>query len=278
LRKNYVLLFLCLFTVSLPLRAQGNFFEQWQARASEQQSRQPGWAVPVNQPYPMLIQVFRADFSRQVTPAHTDTWNYGNTKGLNLIPGFNSEFDFYPPPYIQHNTKAKDGFGDVNFLYKYRILTGNEQHGNYMLSALVQASIPTGSYSNGSTDASVTPTIAGGKGFGSFDVISTIGGNLPTANAEKLGRTIAWNTTAQYRFRKYFFPEVESNATWYFAGKNDGKMQNFLEPGIIIGKIKIHPDDPKSRPGFAFGGGIQIATSEFHTYNHALVFTGRFLF
>ncbi|MFT4114519.1 transporter [Silvibacterium sp.] len=235
--------------------------------------------MPLNQPYPMLIQVFRADFARQITPTHTDTWNYGNSKGLNLIPGLHSEFDFYYPPYIEHNVKtAKDGFGDAQFLYKYRLLSGNEEHGNYLLSLLLGASIPTGSYSNGSADAAILPTIAGGKGFGHFDVISTVGANLPTAQGEQLGRTLAWNTTAQYRLAKYVIPELESNATWFFAGKTDGKMQNFLEPGITFGKLKIHPQDPKSRPGFSFGGGMQIATSEYHAYNHALIFTGRFLF
>jgi hypothetical protein len=279
LRKILFVVFLCSFTLPFTLHAQDNFFTRWQTRASEEQSKQPGWGVPVNQPYPMLIQVFRADFARQITPTHTDTWNFGNSKGLNLIPGFHSEFDVYPAPYVQHNTpSAKDGFGDVQFLYKYRILSGNETHGNYILSALLGATIPTGSYSNGSTDAAILPTIAGGKGFGRFDVISTVGGNLPTADGEKLGRTIAWNTTAQYHLGKYLWPEVESNATYYFAGKNDGKVQEFLEPGFTVGKLKFHPHDPKSRPGIGIGAGMQIATSQFHTYNHQLVFTGRFLF
>ena len=109
------------------LSAQDNFFARWEKRASQTQSKQPSWSVPLVSPYPMLIQVFRADFTRQVTPALTDTWNYGASRGLNLIPWFNSEFDFYYPPYIQHNVKtAKDGFGDVGFLYKYRILSRNE--------------------------------------------------------------------------------------------------------------------------------------------------------
>src|SRR5271170_8516287 len=144
------------------LHAQDGFITKWEARASQTQSKQPSWSVPLVAPYPMLIQVFRADFTRQVTPALTDTWNYGASRGLNLIPGFNSEFDFYYPPYIQHNAKsAKDGFGDVGFLYKYRFLSANEKNGNYMLSAQIVATIPTGSYSNGSADASVSPTLLG---------------------------------------------------------------------------------------------------------------------
>ncbi len=279
MRKTLLSYFLILLGSTTYLQAQDNFFQRWQTRASEQQAKQPAWGVPVNQPYPMLIQVYRADFARQITPTHIDTWNYSNSKGLNLLPGFNSEFDFYPPPYIQHNNpKVKDGFGDVSFLYKYRILSANEKNGSYILSALVGATIPTGSYSNGSTDAAILPIIAGGKGFGRFDVISTVGANLPTADGEKLGRTLAWNTTAQYHVGRYLWPEVESNATWFYAGKNDGKMQNFLEPGFTVGKIKLHPGDAKSRPGFSLGAGMQIATSAFHTYNHQLVFTGRFLF
>jgi hypothetical protein len=261
------------------LHAQDNFFSRWEQRATQTQSKQPSWSVPLVAPYPMLIQVFRADFTRQVTPALADTWNYGASRGLNLIPGFNSEFDFYYPPYIQHNAKgAKDGFGDVGFLGKYRILSANEKNGNYMLSAQVTATIPTGSYSNGSTDASVSPTLLGGKGFGNFDVISSVGGTLPTGDTVKLGRSVAWNTTAQYRIHKFVWPEIEDNATFFYGGKNDGKMQNFVTPGITFSKFKFRPKVTSSRAAIAFGGGEQIATSGFHTYNHNLVLTARLIF
>jgi hypothetical protein len=227
----------------------------------------------------MLIQVFRADFTRQITPALTSTWNYGAGRGLNLIPGFNSEVDVYYAPYIQHNTpKAIDGFGDVGFLYKYRILSKNEKDGNYMLSAQLTATIPTGSHSNGSPDSSISPTLLSGKGFGKFNVISCLGGTLPTEETNKVGRSVAWNTTAQYHISKYVWPELESNATWFFAGKNNGKKQNFVTPGIVFSKFKLRPGDETSRIGVAFGAGMQIATSQFHTYNHELAFTTRFVF
>lgn len=273
---SVILLFLC---SAVSLYAQDNFFSRWEQRTTQTQSKQPSWSVPLVAPYPMLIQVFRADFTRQVTPALTDTWNYGASRGLNLIPGFNSEFDFYYPPYIQHHVKtAKDGFGDVGFLGKYRILSGNEKNGNYMLSAQLVATIPTGSYTNGSTDASVSPTLLGGKGFGNFDVISSLGGTLPTGDTVKLGRSVAWNTTAQYRIDKIVWPEIEDNATFYYGGKNDGKMQNFVTPGVTFSKFKFHPKDATSRAAIAFGGGEQIATSHFHTYNHNLVLTSRLVF
>ena len=277
MRKFVAPLIVCFFALPC-LNAQDNFFSNWQHRASDIQSKQPSWSVPLNQPYPMLIQVFRFDFTRQITPTHTDTLNYGLSKGLNLIPGFNSEVDVYPPPYFEHHSAVRDGFGDPTFGYKYRILSANEKQGDYMLSAQLFATIPTGSYSNGNPAAVLTPTLEGGKGFGNFDIISTLGGTLPTSDTVKIGRTIPWNTTAQIKLGKYLWPELESNATYYFGGKNGGKMQNFLEPGLTAGKFKIHPKDKSSRAGFAFGGGMQIATSGFHTYNHALVFTSRFLF
>jgi hypothetical protein len=55
-------------------------------------------------------------------------------------------------------------------------------------------------------------------------------------------------------------------------------MQNFLTPGLTLSKFKFHPRDAKSRTALATGAGIQIATSQFHTYNHNLVFTGRLVF
>ena len=277
--RNFFALLLLLAATPGTLLSQDNFFAKWESRTTATQAKQPSWPPPLVSPYPMLIQVFRADFTRQITPTHTTTWNYGASRGLNLVPGFNSEVDVYYAPYLQHNTpKAKDGFGDVGFLYKYRILSRNEKDGDYMLSAQLTATIPTGSYSNGSPDSSISPTLLSGKGFGKFDVISCLGGTLPTEETNKVGRSIAWNTTAQYHLSKYVWPELESNATWFFAGKNHGKMQNFLTPGILFSKFKFHPSDETSRTGVAFGAAMQIATSQFHTYNHELAFTSRIVF
>jgi hypothetical protein len=277
-RKICTLLLLTAATTST-LFSQDNFSAKWESRTSATQAKQPSWPPPLISPYPMLIQVFRADFTRQITPTLTSTWNYGASRGLNLIPGFNSEVDVYYAPYLQHNTpKVKDGFGDVGFLYKYRILSRNEKDGNYMLSAQLTATIPTGSHANGSPDSSVSPTLLSGKGFGKFNVISCLGGTLPTEETNKVGRSIAWNTTAQYHLSKYVWPELESNATWFFAGKNGGKKQNFLTPGIVFSKFKFRPSDERSRIGVAFGAGMQIATSQFHTYNHELAFTSRLVF
>lgn len=263
-----------------PSAASGGFYARFAAHTNAIQSKQPPWAVPLVTTYTGLFQVVRTDIVRQIAPARTDTWNFDNSKGVNFIPWNHTEFAIDLPPYIKHNTTAKDGWGDMSFLGKYRIASGNLQHGAYTLSAWMLATVPTGSYKNGSTDASVQPNIGGGKGFGNFDVQTTLGATLPTGNPaiKTAGRPVLWNTAAQYHIGKLFWPELESNATFFKGGANDGKKMEFITPGIIIGKCGLHPADPKARPGLAFGGGMQIATSKFHSYNHSLVLTARWIF
>ena len=256
--------------------AQSGFIDSWQARVNKTQAEQPHWVTPLVTVTPRLEQEFRTDFVRQVTPTHLDNWNFGNGKGLELIPERHIELLFNIPPYLSreapHTTTTKDGFGDPSFVMKYRFLARNEEHGNAIVTAFLSGSIPTGSYSNGSSDAIVTPTLAGGKGFGHFDVQSTAGVALPVENTKKLGRPVTWNTTLQYRVDAHTWPEVEFNSTFYNGGPTDGKMQNFVTPGIAE-RFHLH-----KRIGLTMGAGMQIATSEYHAYNHALVFTVRMPF
>jgi len=273
MKKSYSLIsFALLFAVTASAFAQQGFIARWQARASATQAEQPHWVTPLATVTPRLEQEFRTDFVREITPTHTDTWIYGNGKGLELIPQRHIELLFNIPPYIQHNSAAKDGFGDTVLLMKYRIFARNEEHGNSIITAFFGGSIPTGSYSNGSTDASVSPTLALGKGYGRFDVQTTAGATLPVANADKLGRPIAWNTALQFKADPHWTPEVEFNTTFYEGGPNDGKIQNFALPGIV-GHWKLH-----DRLGVTLGAGIQIATSSYHSYNHGLVFSARMPF
>ena len=258
--------------------AQDSFFARWQQRASATQAEQPKWIVPVVAPYPTLIQVFRSDFTRQITPTHVHNWNLGTSRGLNLIPFARTEFDIFVPPYFEHGDKTLDGFGDLSFSAKYRIASGNEQHGNYSAALALVATVPTGRYKNGSTDASLNPYLALGKGFGKLDVVSGVGGTLPTGDTKTLGRTVVTNTYAQYHAAKYLWPELELNTTAWYGSTRDGKAQAFLTPGLMTGKYAFHPQDKTIRTGAALGLGFQTALTQYHTYNHSLVFTGRYLF
>ena len=276
--KRTVLLTLLAASIPSVGLAQKGFFHAWEDRVRATSAKQPAWPVPVVGAPSNIVQLARIDFVRQYTSTHTLTWNYVNGKGFNLIPFARTEFDINMPAYIQHNTpKVLDGAGDFSVVAKYRPFAANEKKGTYSTLVQLAFSVPTGSYKNGTAVSTITPTIVAGKGYGRFDVQSALGAILPTSSVPTIGRTIQWNTTVQCKVGRYFWPELETNASYFYGGANDGKSQVFLTPGIMVSKIKLKKD-PKNRLGFVLGTGMQIATSHFHSYNHGLVLTGRFVF
>lgn len=258
--------------------AQKNFFSQWEDRVRKTSAQQPGWAVPVVAPPSGIVQLARIDVLHQWSSTGASTWNYGNSKGFNFIPYYKTEIDVNLPPYIEHNSpKVVDGAGDFSMVLKYRPFSGNAENGNYSTAFQVAATGATGSYKNGMARTTINPTLIVGKGFGRFDVQSSLGGTLPVGSIHVIGRTIVWNTVAQYHVRKIFWPEIEVNSSFFHLGSNDGKNQTFITPGLMVSKINLRRD-PGNRLALLFGGGMQIATSRYHAYNHGLVLTGRMNF
>ena len=263
---------------ALPCSSQTTFFSAWENRVRTTSAQQPGWAVPVITSSSGIVQLVRPELVHQYTATHFVTVNYGNSKGFNFIPYYKTEVDVNLPPYIVHNNpKVRDGSGDFSMLAKYRLFAGNEKHGNYSTAFQVLWTMPTGSYKNGAAHSAFTPTFVAGKGAGRFDVQSSIGALLPVDGVNATGRTIVWNTVAQYKLAKIWWPEVEVNSSFYHLGPNDGKNQTFITPGLMVSKIKLR-HDPKDRLAFIFGSGMQIATSHYHSYNHSLVLTTRITF
>ena len=250
-----------------------SYFGSWFERVSRTQAEQPHWITPLFTTTPRLEEEFRYDIGWQNTTAGNVT-NYGSGKGLEFIPSEHIEIIVSPPPYLAHQSPAQlDGFGDTSFLLKYRFAAGNEEAGNYIVTAFLGGSIPTGSYSNGAENAVVTPTIAMGKGWGAFDVQGTLGIALPVGDIARLGTPIAYNTAFQYRLFGKLWPELEVNGVLFHGGKHDGQQQVFLSPGLVVGKIHLW-----RRLGLTVGAGEQIAVTRFHTYNHNRVVSVRFPF
>ena len=266
---SVVLLFLSNFCF-----AQGGYFSDWFVRVDKTKDEQPHWVTPLATTTPRLEEEYRYDQLWQENAKGVTTDNYDGGKGLELIPFEKVEVISNVPPYLDHNNpKVRNGWGDVAFLVKYRLLSANEEHGSYILTAFLGWSVPTGQFSNGALHPVITPTIAYGKGFGNFDLQGTFGVGLPTADTSTLGRTIAWNNTFQYRVFRKFWPEVELNSTFFQDGKNDGQKQNFVTPGLVMGRFRL-----MGRVGFTVGGGYQIATTQFHTTNHNAILSIRFPF
>jgi hypothetical protein len=264
-------LFLLFQTAAFP---QDGYFANWFDRVDKTQAEQPRWVTPLATTTPRLEEEVRYDQLWQVNAKGVTTDNYDGGKGLELIPFEKVEVIFNVPPYLDHNSPtAKNGFGDVAFLVKYRLLSANKEHGNYILTAFLGWSLPTGSYTNGGKHAVITPTISYGKGLGDFDLQGTFGIAFPIADTNTIGRNYLWNNAFQYHMFKKFWPEVELNSTFFQQGDHDGMKQNFVTPGLIIGRLHLW-----NRVGFTFGGGYQIATTHFHTTNHNAILSVRFPF
>ncbi len=247
-RMCLALLVVCLG--SNEMFAQEGYFTDWFARVDKTKNEQPHWVTPVATTTPRLEEEYRYDQLWQTNSKGFTTNNYDGGKGLELIPLEKTEIIFNVPPYLVHNDPAvHDGFGDVSFLVKYRVLSQNEEHGNYILTAFLGWTLPTGDHKNGALHPVITPTMAYGKGFGNFDLQGTFGVGLPTADTNIAGRTFFQN------------------------GKNDGQKQNFVTPGLVLGRFHLW-----RRVGFTFGGGYQIATTHFHTTNHNAILSVRFPF
>ena len=254
--------------------AQDGYFTDWFARVDKAKAEQPHWITPVATTTPRLEEEYRYDQFWQTNAEGITTDNFDGGKGLELIPFDKVEVILNTPPYIAHNDPSvRDGSGDFAFLVKYRLLSANEKHGNYILTAFLGWSFPTGQYKNGALHPVITPTIAYGKGFGNFDLQGTFGAGLPTADTNIVGRTYAWNNTFQYRVFRKFWPEVEMNSTFFQDGKNDGHKQNFATPGLVMGPFHL-----VGRVALTIGGGYQIATTQFHTTNHNAILSVRLPF
>jgi hypothetical protein len=261
------------------------YFADWFPRVTRIQKEQPHWVTPLVTVTPRLEEEFRYDQLWQAQSHGKALDNFGANKGLELIPFQNTEIILGVPGWIAHNgalpkkpkkghpKPASDGWADETFLIKYRILSANEDNGDYILTAFMGFQVPTGDDGNSAGHTIYTPTVAFGKGFGNFDFQSTVGVAIPNGGMDRLSMPLNWNTAFQYRVMRYFWPELEFNYTWFTLGENTGKNQLFITPGLIIGRIPIH-----GRVGLTFGAGYQIAVTHHPAYNHGVVASGRIPF
>jgi len=254
---------------------------QYAARVAQVRATQPGWASPLASESLRLNQGIRYDAVREKMPTGQRAWYLGSPMVFATIPFSRVETAIVVPERVWNNHPSlKDGAGDIAFAAKYRILSANEHEGNYVMSAWGVVTLPTGSYGNGSPNASFIPGLGVGKGFGAFAGQTTLSATLPTGvrAVALLGRPIAWNSMVEYRFRRIFVPELEDNLTLFKDGLTDGLVQNFVTPGLWISSLPLHGRGSSSPRAIALGAAMQVATSRLPTYNHGLILSGRILF
>ena len=250
------------------------FLRSWFRMAAETQDKQPDWLSPLATTSGRLKQEFRYDIWDQPATHGNRTYQFGGGKGLEFITSSRTQVLVGIPSYTLHSPNgAPGGFGDLPLMLKFRIASAERGEGNYLLTFILGATAPTGSHRYGAGNAVLTPTLAFGKGFGRFDVQSTLGLNLPAGATAKLGRQLQWNTAFQYQTAWKLWPELEANSTFYKTGPNVGEKQVFLTPGLGFGRVRIGK-------GFRFStaAGLQIGVTKFHTYDHRWMFSERISF
>jgi hypothetical protein len=257
------------------LGALQDYFANWFVRSDAAKASQPHWVTPVVTVTPRLEQEIRYDQFWEAHPHNIAVDNFGGSKGIELIPEEHTEIIIGIPGFLNRSKpRHTDGFADLSYLVKFRLLSANEEHGNYIATLFMGFTVPTGSNLNGNGHATFTPTLALGKGFGDFDVQSTVGVTLPSGGLDRLGLPVAWNTAFQYRICKYFWPEFETNYTWQSYGERNGHNTLYLTPGIVVGRIPI----PKSRFGVTIGTGDMVAVTHRPAFNNRWILSARIPF
>jgi hypothetical protein len=251
-----------------------SLLDSWLRMADKVQAEQPDWLSPLATTSGRLKQEFRFDTFDQPSFNGNRTYQLGGNKGLEVITSPRTQLLLGVPTYTLVSPNGPPGgFGDLPLMLKVRIASAERSEGNYLLTFILAATVPTGSHRYGSGDGVLTPTLAFGKGWQRFDVQSTFGANLPTGSTARLGRQLQWNTAFQYRAAWKLWPELEVNSTFYQTGKNAGDKQVFLTPGLGFGRVRVG-----GRFRFSSAAGMQIAATRFHTYDHRWIFSERLSF
>jgi hypothetical protein len=246
----------------------------WLRNVDKARASAPHFVSPLITTHVMLVQQFRYDMSWQRDPSGgTITSNYGNSRGLEIIPNPRLEVGIFPPGYVVHQSNVPNGFSDFSYQVKFRAFSATEGQGDYFVGFFLGGSVPTGSAANGLGHPVLSPTFAAAKGLGPWDIQSTIGANLPTSGTNVLGRQIIFNTAVDYRIKGKIWPMLEQNSTFWVDGPLSGNKQTFLTPALILGPVQL-----KERLHFLLGFGVQIAATSFHQYNHRWIVSIRFPF
>lgn len=237
---------------------------------------QPAWMGPLVQSDSRLAQAVRLSVAQYKAPGE-QIISYGNNHGISLIVGTRWQLDLNPPSFFRNHCSAfPDGWGNAATQVKYRIASGNAEHGDFAVTAILGQGFAPDAYQNEALTAYSMPKLAAGKAFGLFNVQSTLGGVLPAGKIDEQGRIIEWNVTGQIHANPLTWFDIEDNAAFFFAGPYDGNSQNFITPA---GFFMIRKNGWGFRhPTAILDGGMQMATSHFYFYNHNLITEIRILF
>jgi hypothetical protein len=249
--------------------ATSSFYQRFRAHNAGMAAYQPSWMAPLCQADTRIGQGIKFSVANLQTNG-TRQIVYGNGHGFSTILANRFQLDFNPPSYFRnHSATAPDGFSNASAQVKVRIASGNAQHGNYAFTAVLFHAFAPRGYQNGYLSSVYFPKLGYGRAFGRFNIQSMFDGQLPTARIYAQGRAVDWNTAAQLHPTAHIWLNLENNATFFYAGPNDGKRENFLTP-VAFYQIRRSSWSP-THALVTFDAGMQIATTRYHQFNHNLI-------
>lgn len=273
---SFVALALALTAGVCTAPAQDSFYERMRSNNVQMKQVQPTWMGPLIQSDSRLGQGLKVSVSNSKFPPAQPTI-YGNNKGVSVIVDRRFQLDFDPPSFFRnHSSSMKDGFGNAGTQVKWRLKSGNAEHGNFALTAIMYHGFEPRAYQNQMLSSYYVTSIAAGKGVGRLALLTTVGGFLPTAKIAAQGRAVEWNLTAQAHATEHLWFDVENNASFFHAGPDDGKVQNLMTPAAFY--MVRRRDWKPEHAALVFDCGMQIATTSYHILNHNLVTEMRIMF
>jgi opacity protein-like surface antigen len=265
--------------------AVADVLADWQALVAQVRADQPTWATPLITTTGLLLHRYRFDLAEQHVGNGNQTTVLDGGKGLDLIVSTSNEIQIAMPPYDIRNTPTGkgvfSGFADWGFFrLKQQLASSPSSADDYVVSVLLQAQGPTGTSQLTSNAWTLLPTLAFGKGWGDFNIQTSVTGVLPVSNVSTFGDQIQTNVAFQYRIMKILWPELEVSWTYWIAGQRDGLNQVYITPNLIIGRLPL-----AANLSLTAGFGYQIAVAPSYrpnpltpSYGNAWVFTTRINF
>ena len=257
----------------------------WRDQVARAKANQPNWSSALVTTTGLLENRLRFDVETSNAGDGTSNTVLDGGKGLDLIVGDSRELQFAAAPYNirtdRLGNRVLSGFTDWPILrLEQRLASSPESGEDYVVTTWLQAQAPTGIERLSGRAWVFLPTLAFGKGWGNFDIQSTIGAALPTSHSDTLGHQIQTNIAFQYHVGDMLWPELETSWTYYPDGTRGGLNQVIITIGLVLGRFSIGDNFR-----FTLGGGYQIALAPNYrtkpllpAYNDAWLFTSRLNF
>ncbi|TFE66563.1 hypothetical protein [Methylacidiphilum caldifontis] len=252
------------------------WIDRWLAIVDEARSTQPYWPAPIITSTARLEQYARYGQLWQTYPGQISAVEYGSSfTGLKLIISHRMDVELETPSFISTTQPELQGMGNMVTRAKYRILSKNQENGNYVLSAAFSVYSPLGHPPASKLTEILEPSIQFGKGWGNFAIQSSLHVGIPVAEETLVGNPITVNTALQYNLFQYFWPTVEFLYTYFPNGNNHAKSQFGVAPEIEFGYIQI----PRSRYQLIFGFASEFVLIDIiDHFEKAYYFDFRFYF